>query len=106
QRFTSRLTAGLVVQMESPGPTSRRAILEAAAVARKVRLTADALDWLAAQASGVRPLLGLLNNLASVAASFPGPLDRTAAAEVLAGTGQPTSAGRDVAGIVKRVAAA
>jgi chromosomal replication initiator protein len=107
-KLTSRLTAGLVVQLEPLSAASRRVLLEAAAETRKVRLTADALDWLAARATGggVRALLGLLGNLAQVAPNYPGPLDRTAAEEVLAGTGQPTSNGRDVAGIVKRVAVA
>src|SRR4051812_38624131 len=80
QRFTSRLAGGLVVQLESPGPAGRRVILAAAAAARNVRLAPDALDWLAGQANGVRPLLGLLNNLAQLAPAYPGPLDRTAAA--------------------------
>ena len=108
RRLTSRLVSGLVVQLEPLAPTSRRAILEAAATARKVRLTPDALDRLVEQAagSGIRPLLGLLQNLAAIAPSYPGPLDRTAVDEILLGVGQPTSAGRDVAGIVKRVAAA
>jgi chromosomal replication initiator protein len=109
RKLTSRLAAGLVVQLEPLGPGSRRVLLEVAAEARKVRLTADALDWLAGQATtggGVRPLLGLLGNLAQVAPDYPGPLDRTAVEDVLAGTGQPTSNGHDVAGIVKRVAAA
>ena len=83
-------------------------MLEEAAKDRQVRLTPDALDWLAGQATGggVRPLLGLLGNLAAAARSSPGPLDRTAVEDILSGTGQPTSNRRDVAGIVKRVAAA
>src|SRR5438067_1161469 len=91
---------GPLVLHGPPGTAGRRVILAAAASARKVRLSPDALDWLAGQANGVRPLLGLLNNLAQLAPAYPGPLDRTAAAELLAGTGQPTSARRDVPGIV------
>lgn len=108
RKLTSRLASGLVLQLESLAPTSRRVVLEATAAARGVRLTADALDWLAGQATGggVRSLLGLLGNLAQAAPNFPGPLDRIIVEEVLLGTGQPTSAGPDVAGIVKRVAAA
>src|SRR5262249_4641242 len=87
-------------------PPSRRLILEAAAESRGVRLTADALDWLAVQASGgVRALLGFVQNLAQVAHGFPGPLDRTVVEQILSETGQPTSNGRDVGVIVKRVAA-
>ena len=66
RKLTSRLASGLVLQLESLAPTSRRVVLEATAAARGVRLTADALDWLAGQATGggVRSLLGLLGNLA------------------------------------------
>lgn len=108
RKLTSRLAAGLVVQLEPLSPASRRLVLEDTAKARQLRLTPDALDWLAAQATGggVRPLLGLLGNLAPAAHDFSGPLGRTAVQEILAGTGQPTSNRRDVAGIVKRVAAA
>ena len=108
QRLTSRLAAGLVVQLEPLGPASRRVFVAATAETLGLRLTSDALDRLAAPATGggVRPLLGLLGNLAQVAADYPGPLDRTAVDVILAGTGQPTSAGRDPGAIVRRVAAA
>lgn len=107
-RLTSRLAAGLVVPLEPLGADSRRAILADAAAARGVRLTPDALDWLAARPTGggMRPLMGWLGNLAAVAPNYPGPLDRAAVDEILAGTGQPTSAGPDVAGIIRKVAAA
>lgn len=106
RKLTSRLAAGLVIQMESLAPASRRAILEAAAKARKLRLAPDALDWLAGQSTrgGIRPLLGLLVNLAAAAKDFPGSLDRIAVQEILAGSGQPAVAKTDVARIVKQVA--
>ena len=81
-------------------------MLSVAASAKKVRLTDDALDWLAGQIGGVRTLLGLLQNLAQIAPQFPGPLDRILVEQIVAGTGQPTSAAGDVSAIVKRVAAA
>lgn len=107
-RLTSRLAAGLVVQLEALSATSRRAILADAAGVKGVRLTPDALDWLAAQATGggVRAALGLLQNLAAVAKAFPGPMTRADVEQTVAGTGQPTSAALDVSVIVKRVAAA
>jgi chromosomal replication initiator protein len=81
--------------------------LVAAAKAKNVRLTADALDWLADQAgSGLRAALGLLQNLAQAAPGFPGPLDRSAVEKILADTGQPTSTRHDPSAIVKRVVAA
>jgi chromosomal replication initiator protein len=104
RRLTSRLASGLVVQLEPLGAQSRRAILEAKA--KNLRLTPDALDWLAAQGGGLRPALGLLQNLALVAASYPGPLDRDAVEQILAGTGQPTSRGTELAAIIKRVCVA
>lgn len=108
RRLTSRLTSGLVLQLEPLSPASRRAVLEAAAARLNVRLTPDALTWLASHATGggVRALLGSLNNLAAAAPGYPGPLDLAAVESVLVGSGQPASAGRDVAGVVKRVAAA
>ncbi len=92
------------MQLETLGVKSRRAILEANA--KNVRLAPDALDWLAAQGGGLRAALGLLQNLALVASSYPGPLDRAAVEQIVAGTGQPTSRGTDLAAIMKRVCAA
>jgi chromosomal replication initiator protein len=107
-RLTSRLAGGLVIQLEPLAAASRRAILAEAATAKGVRLTDDALDWLAEQTTGggVRAALGLLQNLALVASAFPGPLARADVEQALAESGQPTSPGRDVSAIVKRVATA
>ncbi|HYH66209.1 MAG TPA: helix-turn-helix domain-containing protein [Urbifossiella sp.] len=102
QALTSRLAAGLVVPLEAPGVEARRAVLADAA---KVRLTPDALDWLAC-AGGLRLALGRLAALRSGAKAFPGPLDRAACETILAASGLPTSTGPDVAGIIVRVAAA
>lgn len=106
RKLTSRFAAGLVVQLEPLSAASRKLVLVSSATARGVRLTDDALDWLANQFGGVRALLGTVQNLAQVAAGYPGPIDRAAAEEIVAGTGQPTSHGIDVGFIVKRVAAA
>ena len=108
RRLTSRLAAGLVVQLEPLSAASRRLILADAASTKNVRLAAEALDWLAEQATGggVRATLGLLQNLAQVAKAFPGPLTRADVQQALAETGLPTSTGCDVPTIVKRVAAA
>ncbi len=108
QRLTSRLAAGLVIQLDPLAAPSRRVILAEVATITGVRLTADALDWLAEQTTGggVRTTLGLLQNLAQVAKAFPGPLARADVQQTLAETGQPTSAATDVSRIVGRVAAA
>lgn len=108
QRLTSRLAAGLVIQLEPLSPASRRAILAAAAAIKGVRLTDDALEWLADRpaSGGVRQTLGLLQNLALVAKQFPGPLNRADVERTLTDSGQPTSRPPDVPTIVERVAAA
>ena len=106
RRLTSRLAAGLVVQLEPPGIASRRVLLEAAAKTKNVRLTADALDMIAEQTGGMRAALGLLQNLTQVAPKYPGPLDRAVVEHVLSGSGQPTSRGSRLHEIIKRVAAA
>jgi chromosomal replication initiator protein len=107
QRQTTRLASGQVVQLRPLSANSRRVLLESAASQRGIRLAPEALDWLAKQGSGggARAVLGLLNNLASVAAAFPGPLSKAAVIDVLAHAGPPPTA-QDVAQIVKRVAAA
>jgi chromosomal replication initiator protein len=104
RRLTSRLAAGLVVQLEPLRQASRRAIVESSA--RNVKLAPEALDWLAAQGGGLRGALGLLQNLAQTASAYPGPLDRQTVEQIVAGTGQPTSREGDLHGIIKRVCAA
>ncbi len=108
QRLTSRLAAGLVIQLEPLTIPSRRAILAEVATLKGVRLTDDALTCLAEQSTGggVRATLGLLQNLAQVASGFPGPLTLANVQQILAESGQPTSAVTDVSRIVERVAAA
>ncbi|HEY1190524.1 MAG TPA: helix-turn-helix domain-containing protein [Gemmata sp.] len=107
-RLTSRLSSGLVIQLEPLAAPSRLAILTAVARQKKIPLTDEALQWLAEQApgGGVRATLGLLQNLAQVASAFPGPLTRADVQQALADSGQPTLAAPDVSAIVERVAGA
>lgn len=65
RRLTSRLAAGLVVQLEPLSAASRRVFVTELAERRNVRLTADALDWLAGRATGggLRPLIGSVEQL-------------------------------------------
>jgi chromosomal replication initiator protein len=102
RRLTSRLAAGLVIQLEPLGRESRRAIIVASA--GRVKLAPDALDWLAGQGS-LRTALGMLQNLALVVAAQPGPLDRKAVEKILAESGHPTSRTTVLPAIIQRVCA-
>lgn len=64
-RLTSRLAAGLVVQLAPLPFPSRRLLAEALTVRRNIYLTADALDLLAADPTGggVRPMIGTIERL-------------------------------------------
>lgn len=106
RRLTSRLGAGLVVQLESLTTRSRYAVLAAAAETNNIRLTPDALEWLAQQSDGMRTALGSLQNIAQRAAAFPGPLNQKSVEQILLGTGQPTSTRGETQQIVRLVAAA
>jgi chromosomal replication initiator protein len=106
RRFTSRLAAGLVVQLHPLGVESRRTILAAAARSRNLLLTSAALEWLAEQSDGLRSGLGWLQNLAQIAPAFPGPLDRHHVEQIAAATGRPTTPRVTVQAILQRVAAA
>lgn len=105
RRLTSRLAAGLVVQLEPLGFSSQREVLAATARAGRVSLTPDALDWLARQGEGIRAALGLLQKLGQLAPRFPGPLDRDAAERILGENEQLTSPNDRGWQIVKRVGA-
>jgi chromosomal replication initiator protein len=106
QRLTSRLAAGLVIHLRPLTTASRHAILAATAKEKNVPLTEDAIAWLAEQptSGGVRATLGLLQNLAQVADTFPGPLTRDDVERVLAQHGQLTPDTSEVSRIISRVA--
>lgn len=107
RRLTSRLAGGLVVQLEPLTATARRTLLERFARRAALRLTDDALDWLAARATGggARLLAGAVETLKAVARGVVGSLDADAVRELLA-DGQPTSRGDCVKDIVERVSTA
>ena len=64
-RLTSRLASGLVVQLAPLPFPSRRLLAEHLTTRRKVYLTADALDLLAADPTGggLRPLVGMIERV-------------------------------------------
>ncbi len=106
RRLTSRLAAGLVVQLEPLTVAARRTLLERLVRKATLRLTDDALDWLAARTTGGgRPLAGAVETLKTVARGVVGSLDAAAVRELLA-DGQPTSRSDRVRRIVERVSAA
>src|SRR5918994_191935 len=69
RRLTSRLAGGLVVQLEPLAAAARRTLLDRLARQAALRLTDDALDWLAARSTGggARPLTGSVETLKAVA---------------------------------------
>lgn len=105
RRLTSRLAGGLLVQLEPYGPDSRRAILEAAAIPANLRLTPDALTWLARESESVRSALGCVSSLAQLRPGSPDALDKATVERLLAGAGRPRAA-RGAQQIVRRVASA
>ena len=106
RRLTSRLAQGLVVQLEPPGRSSRRAIIEAVAGRGRVKLGPEALDWLAAQGGGLRSALGMVQALAQAAGKRAVPLDQKTVQKILAAGGHVSPRGSELPEIVKRVCAA
>lgn len=71
-RLASRLAGGLVVAVGPLSAASRRLILQALADRRRLTVEPEALGWLADHLTGgVRPLLGALSTLKSLAAGSP-----------------------------------
>lgn len=105
RRLTNRLAAGLVVRVDMPGLASRRKLIETFADAGRVRLTSEAIDWMARAADGVRPLLGFVEKLKPVMKGYAEPLS---AAQVQEWLIEPTvgETKSRLQRIVSRVAAA
>ena len=107
RRLTNRLAGGLVVQVESLSPKSRRELVTFLAERRKVYLLPDAIDWIADRSpgGGIRPAIGLLESLKTQVGKSRKRLDRDAVAAILA----PDEVNRvpaTVARIIGKVAAA
>lgn len=105
RRLTNRLAAGLVIRLDAPGLASRRILLESFAAERNIRLAADAVDWMARAADGIRPLIGFVEKLKSVAKGYPAPLTAAQVQEWLVEPTAGESKSR-LQRIVTRVAAA
>ena len=106
RRLTSRLAAGLVVQLEPISPTSRRTLIEQLAHNRKLSLTDDAIDFLAKYCTGggVRTILGTLTQLKTLSRGILGALDSETVRDLLKPE-KPTSRHGIVERIVAKVAA-
>lgn len=83
RRLTSRVGGGLVVRIDPPGPGSRKRLVQWLADKRGVRLTPDALGWLADSVTGIRPLTGAIETLRGVSQRSPEPLSPTEVREAL-----------------------
>jgi len=110
RRLTSRLAAGLVVQLEPLSRASRGVLLTAKAGEHGVTLTADGVEVLldVTAGAGVRPMLGALATLKTLAASAKRPADPLDAKTVkqLLEIGHVGLAMSPMARLVERVAAA
>lgn len=89
-RLTNRLTGGLVVRLDPFGATSRKRFARWKCDQHPLRLSADALDWLARSADGLRPLAGMIDTLRTHNSARKGELSATQVQELLATPLPPT----------------
>lgn len=89
-RLTNRLTAGLVVRLDPFGLASRKRFAEWRVESGSLRLSAEAIDWLARSADGLRHLAGMIDTLRTVGSVGKGELSAPAVQEVLAAPVSPT----------------
>ena len=110
RRLTSRLAAGLVVQMEPLGRAARGELLTSKACELGLALAADGVSALLdmTAGAGVRPMLGALATLRTLAASAKRPADALDATTVnlLLQNGHLELAASPMTRLVERVAAA
>jgi chromosomal replication initiator protein len=73
RRLSSRLAGGLVVQIEPLRVRSRERLLTELASRRGLSLETEAIEWMArrAQGGGIRPLVGMLEQLRTLTRSHP-----------------------------------
>ena len=106
RRLTSRLAAGLVVQLQPIGRDSRRCVLEQTAAAMKLRFTPEALDELTNRTAGggLRPILGALKQLKILVRGTVAPITAERLIEILREQ-ESLSTMSQLEGILLRVAA-
>jgi chromosomal replication initiator protein len=89
-RLTNRLAGGLVVRLDPFGIASRTRFARWKCESGQLRVSADALDWLAHTADGLRPLAGMIDTLRTSSSARKGELSATQVRELLAAPLPPT----------------
>lgn len=90
RRMTSRLAAGLVVRLDVFGLASRVQFATSHAAAQSVRLSKEAVKWVARTADGLRHLSGMIDTLRAAGSTGKGVLSASAVRELLASPLPPT----------------
>ena len=73
-RLSSRLVGGLVVGIPALSAASRRVVAKTLCDQRQLTVEPAVLDWLIRHGGGLRPMLGDINRLESLAKTTPGTL--------------------------------
>lgn len=90
-RLTNRLAAGLVVRLDPFGFASRKKFAEWHAERSSLRLSAEAIDWLARSVDGLRHLVGMIDTLRTVGSVGKNELSAPVVQELLAAPISPTT---------------
>ena len=104
RRLCSRLAGGLLLRMEAPGLASRKSLVRELAKTRQLKLTTDAVAWLAAHTTGYRTIVGKLETLRTGRKPSPVALTRLQVKETLAKSTQSSQPREVLHGIVVKVA--
>lgn len=90
RRLTNRLSAGLAVRLDALGLASRTRFAAWYAEQVSVRLAAEAIDFLARCADGLRHLAGMIDTLRTTSAARKGELSASQVRDLLADPVPPT----------------
>jgi chromosomal replication initiator protein len=104
RRLCSRIAAGLMLNLLQPGSTSQLLLVRELARQHKIKLSREALSWLATNASGYRDILGQFETLRTTRKPSPVALTVLQVQETLAKTAQHSQPRSLLQGIVGRVA--
>ncbi|CAN5508675.1 hypothetical protein BH11PLA2_BH11PLA2_08690 [soil metagenome] len=106
QRLVSRMTAGLVTPLDALSVASREKVLAHTAETKKLRLSGEAIRWLAAKPTGggLRPLIGQLDLIKSLSAGHATAFTVDELKSLLAASDNPPDAA-SLDRIISRVAA-